>query len=337
MMAFAVGMITYFFYLKKSKKQPLFKMEDFKTSVHSRSAAIIFWSLMLITSVCFVGLVFQDFFYNYWAFPFVLGLIAGLIGYSLNEKAPFARVILLTIGGLAAGFVLLLLTIPLHILAKLGIPLIVLAVLIAGYNLVRVVRQKVAAHFGRNIITLGIVLILLGVFISAGAKTSGNIIDVNLNSPVENLGVIIEVTDFSVGASQSMIYYQDLNDLIPEYSLLSVDATIDYMGRTYHRTLQADYYPNYGLVLRPLIIGTETGDLYIHLEYTENMSTSLIQALKNEIIIPDTVNITIQTSPMIYILWIGIAVMILGIATQLLVELKQTINGKKCCFYSKSV
>jgi hypothetical protein len=78
------------------------------------------------------------------------------------------------------------------------------------------------------------------------------------------------------------------------------------------------------LVLRPQIIGTETGDIYIHLDYTEEMSTSLVQALRNEIIIPDTVNIAIQTSPMIYILWIGIAVLILGIATQLIVELKHT-------------
>jgi hypothetical protein len=132
------------------------------------------------------------------------------------------------------------------------------------------------------------------------------------------------VTDISVGASQSMIYYQELNGLIPEYTFLNVDTTIVYMDRTYHRTLQADYYPNYGLVLRPQIIGTETGDIYIHLDYTENISTSLIQALRNEIIVPDTVKIAIQTSPMIYILWTGIAVMILGIITQLLVELKHT-------------
>jgi len=324
MMAFAVGMITYFFYLKKSKKQPLFKMEDYKTSVHSRSASIIFWALMLISAVCFIGLAFQDFSYNYWTFPFVLVLTVGLVGYSLNKKAPFARVILLTIGGLTASLIIFLLHIQFHILAILGIPLIFLAVLLAGYNIVRVAREKLVSNFGRSIITLGIVLILFGVFISAGAKTSENITDVNVNSTAENLGVTIEVTDISVGASQSMIYYQELNGLIPEYTFLNVDTTIDYMDRTYHRTLQADYYPNYGLVLRPQIIGTETGDIYIHLDYTENISTSLIQALRNEIIVPDTVKIAIQTSPMIYILWTGIAVMILGIITQLLVELKHT-------------
>jgi hypothetical protein len=297
-------------------------MEDYKTSVHSRSATIIFWALMLISVVCFVGLAFQDFSYNYWTFPFVLLLIIGLVGYSLNEKAPFVRVLLLTIVGLVAGVVVFLLSLPFHILASLGVPLVVLVVLIAGYNVVRVARQKLGADFGRSIITLGIVLILLGVFISAGAKTSGNITDVEFNSPVEKMGVKITVTDISVGASQDTVYYAQLDGLVPNFSFLNVDAKIDYRGRMYHKTMQADYYPNYGLVLRPQIISTETGDLYIHLEYTENMSTSLVEALQNATIIPETVNIAIQTSPMIYILWIGIAVMVVGITTQLLIELK---------------
>jgi c-type cytochrome biogenesis protein CcmF len=321
MMVFAVGMIAYFFYIRRSKSQPLFKMESYRSSVHSRSAFIIFWALILTTIVCFVGLAFQNFSYNYWAFPFVLALIVGIIGYSLNEKAPFARVILLTISGLAAGFVVSQLHMSLHILASLGIPLLILAVLMAASNLLQVSRKKAINHFGLSMINLGIVVILLGVFISAGAKTSGNITDVKLNSPVENLGVIIEVTNFSVGTRQSMVYYQQLDELIPEYSFLEVESTVQYMGKTYLRTFLADYYPNYGLVLRPQIIATEVGDLYMHLEYTDTMSTSLVEALREEIIIPDTVNITIQTSPMIYLLWTGIAVMILGISVQLLYEL----------------
>jgi cytochrome c-type biogenesis protein CcmF len=328
MMTFAIGMIGYFFYLKKSKNQPLFKMEAYKTSVHSRAASIIFWALILISVVCFVGLAFQDFSYNYWTFPFVLLLIVGLLGYSLNKKAPFVRVILLTLVGLVAGVIVFLLSMQLHILASLGIPLIALAVLMAGYNLVRVLRQKSVADYGRAVITLGIVLILLGVFISAGAKTSGNITDVKLNSPVETMGVKIDVTDISVGASQDSVYYQQLDGLVPEFSFLHVDTTIEYMGKTYHKMLQADFYPNYSLVLRPQIIGTEMGNLYMHLEYTENMSTSLVEALRNTIIIPETVNIAIQTSPMIYILWTGISVMILGIAMQLVIELKHKNNQK---------
>jgi cytochrome c-type biogenesis protein CcmF len=324
MMGFALGMIFYFFYLKKSIRQPLFKMDVNRSSLRSRSSFIIFWVLILIAVVCFVGLAFQDFSYNYWTFPFVILLIAGLIGYSLNEKAPFARVILLTIGALVAGFFATLLPLHIHILASLGVPLLVLAVLIASYNLVQISRRKSVRDFGRSLMNLGLILILLGVFVSAGAKTSSDVTNVGLNSPVESLGAKIEVTKFSVGASQSMVYYQQLDDLVPEYSFLDVESTVQYMGRTYHSTLKADYYPNYGLVLRPQIISTEAGDLYIHLNYTDSMSTSLVEALRGETIIPDTVDIVVQTSPLIYLLWTGIAVMILGIATQLLFKLKHT-------------
>jgi hypothetical protein len=246
------------------------------------------------------------------------------MGYSLDEKAPFVRVLLLAVNGLVAGVVVFSLSLQFHILASLGIPLIVLVVLLALYNFVNVARRILAVDLGRTIVTLGIVLILLGVFISAGTKKSGNITDVELNSPVEKMGVKINVTEISVGASQDSVYYQQLDDVVPEFSFLHVDATIEYMGRTYNKTMQADYYPNYGLVLRPQIIGTTIGDLYMHLEYSENVSNSLVEALRNNIIIPETLNIALQTSPMIYLLWIGINVMVVGIATQLLVELKYT-------------
>jgi cytochrome c biogenesis factor len=59
------------------------------------------------------------------------------------------------------------------------------------------------------------------------------------------------------------------------------------------------------------------------------MSTSLVEALRDEIIIPDAVNITLQINPMIYLLWIGIVVMLFGIVTQFLLENKFFNIGEK--------
>jgi c-type cytochrome biogenesis protein CcmF len=324
MMVFTLGMTFYFFYLKRFRRQPLFKLELDKSSLQSRSAFVIFWSLIFIAIVCFVGLAFPNFSYNYWTFPFVLILIAGFIGYSLNEKAPFARVVLLTIGGLAVSFVLSLLPLNLHILASLGIPLAFIAVLTTFSKTVQVVWRRSTKHFGRNLMHLGLILILLGVFVSAGAKISATFKDVRLDSPVEEMGVKLIITDFSVGSSQSQVYYEQLDDRIPEYSFLEADTTVQYLGRTYYRTLRADFYPNYGLVPRPLIISTLFGDLYVHFDYTEVMSTSLVEALREETVLPDTVDIMMQTSPLIYLLWAGISIMVLGIATQLFAEIKPT-------------
>lgn len=324
MMTFAGGMIFCFFYLKRQTNTPLFKMENYKTSVHSRSATIIFWSLILISLACFAGLAFQDFSYNFYTFPFVLTLVVGLLGYSLDENAPFVRVILLTIVGVISGLVLLQ-VVSFHVLASLAIPFVTLSVVIVGLSLVRVLRRKALKNLGKNIITLGIILILLGVFISSGTKSSGNLVDVSLDSSVETLGYKIQLTNFKVGASKNMVYYPELDELISEYSFVRADAVVEFNEKTYSSTLFAEYYPNYGLVLRPQIIGTITGDVYIHLDYNENLSTSLVQALRNEIITPDALDIVVQTSPMIYILWIGIAVLIFGIITQFLVDLKWVI------------
>jgi cytochrome c-type biogenesis protein CcmF len=335
MMTFALGMILYFFYLKRLKRQPLFKLNVNKASLKSRSSFIIFWALIFIALICFIGLAFQNFSYNFWTFPFVAILIIGLIGYSLNERAPLARLVLLTIGGLAMGFVVALLPSGLHIIASLGIPLLVVAVLIAFYRLVKVTWQKSSSQFGQSLMTLGNVLILLGVFISAGAKTSASFADVKLNSPVESLGVRIEIANFSVGTSQSRVFYQELDGLIPEFSFLEADSTINYRGRIYCRTLRADFYPNYGFVLRPVIIPTEIGDLYVHLEYTDSMETSLVEALREETVLPDTANISIQTSPLIYVLWAGIVIMVVGIAVQLFTEFNSSTNDKSHRLNSK--
>ncbi|MEJ2242354.1 MAG: cytochrome c biogenesis protein CcsA [Candidatus Bathyarchaeota archaeon] len=323
MMAFAIGMIIYFFYIQRSKNQSLFRMEDYSSSVHSRSAFITFWSLILIAIVCFIGLGFQNFSYNYYTFPFVLSLIIGLIGYSLNEKTPYVRVILITISGLITGFFISLIFKHIHILASLAIPLVTITVFMTIYNIFRLKKQKLINILGRKLINLGIILILLGVLISAGAKNSENLINLELNSPTEINGLTIEVTDVSVGTSHNTVYFEQLDELIAEYSYLRAKSTFNYNGAKFYKNFEADYYPNYGLVIRPQIISTVLGDLYIHLDFTENMTTSLIEALREEIVIPETLNFTIQTSPMIYLLWIGIITIVLGIGTELFIEIKQ--------------
>ena len=324
MMVFATGMVIYFFYIQRLKKQTLFGMEGYSSSVHSRSAFIIFWSFILIAIVCFVGLGFQNFSYNYWTFPFVISLVTGFIGYSLNEKSPFARVILLTIIGFSLGLALSLFIEGIHILASLAIPLVTLTVLMAIYNIMQIIKQKITANLGKSLINLGIVLILLGVLLSAGAKNSNNLTNLKLNSTAETLGVTIEINDVSIGISQNTIYFEKLDELIPEYSYLKTESTITYNGIIYHNNFEADYYPNYGLVIKPQIIQTVLSDLYIHLDFTENMTTSLTEALRENFIVPETVNFTIQTSPMIYLLWIGIVTIVLGISIELLIEIRRS-------------
>jgi cytochrome c biogenesis factor len=63
------------------------------------------------------------------------------------------------------------------------------------------------------------------------------------------------------------------------------------------------------------------GDIYIHLDYTDSIYNSLIQKLDGNTVVPENVSITMQTSPLIYLVWAGIALMVVGISMQSVVDL----------------
>jgi cytochrome c biogenesis factor len=168
---------------------------------------------------------------------------------------------------------------------------------------------------------LGIVVLLIGVFVSAGAKSTTTLTDVELGTSVEGLGVRFEIGNFTVSSSQSNVYSEQVDDVVSEYSSVSSDVTIQYLGKTYQKSLHASFYPNYGLAIRPLIITTETGDVYLHFDYSDAMYESLTQVFMGNTIVPENVNVTVQTSPLIYLVWAGIALMVVSISLQAAADL----------------
>jgi cytochrome c-type biogenesis protein CcmF len=323
MMAFSLAMIGYFFYLKRARRQPLFKLEVERTA-KSRSSFIGFWALIFIAIACFAGLFFTNFSYNTWTFPFVMAFIAALIGCSFSEKTRFARLVLIVIGALAIGFFMVLIQFPaINVLAVLSLPLLVVAVLFTFYRLIRVPRKK-SIKLGQSLVHLGIIVLLVGVFVSAGAKNTGTITSVEPGVSYSfNSEVTIETGVFTASNSQSNVYNAELIAVVPECSSVKSDVTIQYLGRTYHGSLSASFYPNYGLVIRPLVISTETGDVYLHLAYTDELYDSLTQTLRGDNVAPERVDVTVQISPLIYLVWAGVALVVFGISLQSIVDLAQ--------------
>ena len=324
MMAFSFGMIGYFFYLKRGKRQPLFKLEVEKTSA-AKSSFIGFWALIFISIVCFAGLAFLNFSYNIWTFPFVMVFIAALIGCSFTEKTPFVRLLLIVIGALAAGLFMVLIQFPeINVLAVLSLPLLSVAFLAVFYKLTRTSRKKSLKLFGESLMYVGIIVLLIGVFVSAGAKSTQTITDVRPGTPVEGLGVGLEISNFTVSDSQSSVYTEQLNASVPECSTISSGVAIYYLGSTYQESLQASFYPNYGLVVNPLILTTAVGDVYLHLDYTDSLYESLTQELIGNNVLPESVAVTVQTSPLIYLVWAGVALMVVSILLQLAAVFRET-------------
>jgi cytochrome c-type biogenesis protein CcmF len=329
MIIFSAVMISYFVYLKRHKKQPLFKLQVERTSM-SRSSFIGFWALILIAIVCFAGLAFSNFSYNTWTFPFVMAIIAALIGCSFSEKTRFVRLLLIVIGTLTVGLFMVLIQVPaMNSLAVLSLPLLTVAVLYVSHKLIKVARKKVIKRSGQTLVHLGIIVLLIGVFISAGAKSTRTITNVesDIGYPLSS-GMTIETGNFTLSNSQSTVYNEELAAIVPECSSISGDITIQYLGKTYHRSLSASFYPNYGLVIRPLIITTEIGDVYLHLDYTDELYNSLTQTLTGNTIAPESVAVIVQISPLIYLVWAGVALMIISVMLQAIIDLLQKEQKK---------
>jgi cytochrome c biogenesis factor len=297
-------------------------LEVEKSSLPSRSSLLGFWALILIALVCLAGLAFPDFSYNYWTFPFVLVFIVALIGCNLSEKTRLARLFLIATGALVIGVFWALLHVPaVNLLTLLSLPLLIVAFSVAFRKLVQVLWQRSLRLIGRSLLHLAVIVLLIGVFLSAGAKTSRTVADVKLNTPIEVLQTELQIGNFRSGNSAGVIYSEQLGSIIPEYSFAEFDVRVLYLGRTYTGSLWAGFYPNYGLVLRPLILTTETGDIYLHLEYTDSLYNGLIQTLSGETTNLESVTVTVQTNPLVYLVWAGIALMILGISMQLIADL----------------
>jgi cytochrome c-type biogenesis protein CcmF len=324
MLAFALSMIGYFFYLKKDKKMPLFKLDVDKTSLSSRSSFLGFWAMMLIATVCLVGLAFPNFAYNYYTFPFVVAFVFALVGFSLDEKNHYARLLLIAIIALGVGAVISLMGFPnVNSLTTLTLPLLIVAFSTLLYKLAKTIRRKSLKLFGQSLFNIAVIVLLLGVFISAGAKTANTLTNVKTNTPIENALLRIEVSNPTIANSSATVYNEHAAAIIPEYSTFVTDVTIQQSEVTYTKSLSASFYPNYGLVLRPLIMTTATGDVYVHLEFTDSLYTALVQTLSGNSSVPETVSITVQTNPMIYLVWGGIALMLVGITVKFVADVRK--------------
>jgi cytochrome c biogenesis factor len=315
MLTFAVGMIVYFFYLTKSKRKPLFKLEVDKTSLTSRSSYLGFWALILIAVVCLVGLAFPGFAYSYWTYPFVVLFVGALIGYSLNEKTHYARKLLIIVIALGIGVAISLIGFAsINVLVTLTAPLLIVAFFGLIYKVTKTIKQK--SLIGQSLFALAVIILLLGVFISAGAKTAVTLNDVKANASQEAMQFEIVVTSIRIENSTTQVYNAQTETLIPEYSIVKADVTIQQSDKTYQGNLSVRLYPNYGLVIKPLIITTETGDIYTHLELTDSLYTSLVQSFSGSSVAPDELSITVQNSPMIYLVWVGVVLMSISISIQ---------------------
>jgi cytochrome c biogenesis factor len=248
--------------------------------------------------------------------------VFALIGFSLNEKTHYARLLLIAVIILGIGAAITIIGFPnVNLLTTLTLPLLILALSTLLYKVAKTIRRKSLRLLGQSLFSLALIVLLIGVFVSAGAKTKITLTNVKTDTPVDATQFRIELSNLTITNSSALIYNEQTAAIIPEYSTVTTDVTIQQPENTYTGRLTASFYPNYGLVLRPLILTTATGDLYVHLELTnpilsDPLYNALVQTLEGNSSVPKEVSVTVQTNPMVYLVWGGVALMLIGISVQ---------------------
>jgi cytochrome c biogenesis factor len=272
-------------------------------------------------------------FYNNWSFPFVIVFLLSLIGTNLPSDFGLKKFSFLITGLIISGILFALIGSPTsNALANIGFPFLSAGLLITAYSIIKIseVKTKKISSLGKRIVHFGLIITLIGVLISAGSRQSSFFVEVPPNSTLDSLGINVKLANFTVFSGSGRVYAEKLDAITPEHTSLRLDVEVLQDGKNYKGSLWSFLYINYGFVSNPLVITTEKGDIYLHLNMTESMYISLSQSFTGKLSIPENLTITVEKVPLIYLVWIGVALLCIGGALNALGDFAiPTLTGKK--------
>jgi cytochrome c-type biogenesis protein CcmF len=339
LLGFGFCVLLFFVYLAVRVKKPIYSFDIDSSSLHSVSIFVAYWSLMFLLIICFfgdatpiVGGIFSTNtmsvtgveFYNRWCYPFTLAFVAALLG--CNVALKIERSLMLIVAVLGIGLVLALLGGPTpDPLTNFGLPLLLVAGFAIAYNFAKVMQKRNSLHlWGKNLVHIAIIIILLGVFFSAvDAANNPKSFVATPNSTKDIFGTQMEFGNFTIYTGMGRVYYPKHGFVGPEYSALKMDVTIREGGDIHQGALWMYRYANQGIVSEPLIISTPAGDIYASMHPTVSSYNSSLYAIMGEEIQPEDFSIAIKRIPLIWLLWFGIVLMSFGMVILLLGELKR--------------
>jgi cytochrome c biogenesis factor len=328
MLSFGAVMMGLFVFFAKGKTKPFLKLEVNRASLLSRSSYVGFWALILIAIVCLMGLAFSDFPYSLLTYPFVLLFVVALVGFSLDDKTHYARQFLIVVAALIVGSVLSVIGfVSVNVLLTLTVPILVVVLLLLVYRIAQDTRRK--SIVWQRLFGFAVIIMLLGVFFSAGAKTSATLADLKPNVPTGTLDGTIEISNIKIVNATSQVYNDQAQKIIPQYSTVTASVTICQSGDTYTGEVSASFYPNYGLVLNPLIINTASGDVYVHMEATKELYNILTAQLTGNSTIPETMTLNVKRMPLVYLVWAGVVLMVVSMVIECIHDLHHIRKQQK--------
>jgi cytochrome c biogenesis factor len=211
-------------------------------------------------------------------------------------------------------------------LANAGIPILITAGALIVYQWVLFLHRghSSARLSGKMLVHIAIILILIGVFISSAAQTESHPILASSHASFYVSDSIVALNDFTIDTGRGSIYFPSHSLVAPEYSSLKTKIAITEGGGLHRGSLSMYYYLNYGVVSEPFIISTPLRDVYISMHQTNSSYYSLVHSLMGETIPPRDVTIVVKYVPLIWLIWLGMLLMGIGMSVILLDELLRT-------------
>ncbi len=331
LLALLALMAGYFLYYQRKGGKPLFDLNLDLGSVYSTSMSLSFISLILIALVCLWGMIFpmvgslmgggdvsvDAAFFNKWCYPFVLLFVASLIGCHLSSKLNMKTYAGLLGGLLVLGVAAAMLRFPTsNMLANLGIPLALCALGAVVYSTVKKVfgGSRSGVLISRNLIHLGVVFVVLGILLSSPAVT-------DYGELVASPGSILDLGDISLEFGELIIRepYGNVHTSSaeaccdPEFAGLTVPVTLIDGGSRLTGELNILMYTIHGVVSRPLILRSLDTDVYVVLHQTEDVYFSLVHLMLGLSMPPSSFVVNVKTFPLMNFIWLGVALMSIGI------------------------
>ena len=254
-------------------------------------------------------------FFNKWTYPFVLVFLTSLIGCHLSDVLDMKKFFATIIGILILGFGGVVIGLPTHnMLVNLGFPIVVAAGIAVLYNLVNSVMKKRTTQISRSLLHLGIVIVMLGIFLSSTNEMNYGEIIASPDTSLDLGEIQLEFGEFySIDPNGLVATDAFNNELVLEYTGLALPVTVIKDGTSYTKDVLILLYSLHGIVSRPSIVRAQGFDVYLVLHQSTTVYRALAHQLQGIPFTPTEFVISVIYFPMMNLIWLGTLIMSIGI------------------------
>ena len=335
LLALAVMTAGYFVFEQRKTGKPLFDFNLDTESVYSTSLSLSFVSLIMLSLVSLWGLLFPiiggafgggassvdaDFF-NKWSYPFVLVFVASLIGCHLHAKLDTKKYVGIVVGLFVLGIVGGFMNFPTpNMLANLGIPLTLFALGAVVYGVLESgLERRSGLLFGRSIIHLGVVFVVLGILLSSTSVADYGEYTATPGSTLDLGGIRLEFGRFTVLEPFGNVHSPETEACCnPEADGLVMPVTMVDGGSRMSGEMEIYLYTLHGIVSKPLILRALDREYYLVLQQNEEVYFSLVHTMVMDTpLAPDSFVVSLRVFPLMNVIWFGVILMCVGIVLPL--------------------